>query len=92
MACFDVAIAVGFLLAALRPAQARAFVPVAFILAVCLAMTSTVDVINNYASLPHELGHLVAIAQGALLWLLGRAHRDGPQEPDFAPGVLTASR
>src|SRR5262249_38176547 len=39
MASFNVAVAVGFLLAAWRPARARAFVPVALVLAVCLAIT-----------------------------------------------------
>jgi predicted anti-sigma-YlaC factor YlaD len=92
MASFDVAMAVGFLLAALRPAQARAFVPVAFILAACLAMTSTIDLINSRTLLIHELSHLVAIVQGVLLWLLGRSgmREAEPEEPGFGTPALTA--
>jgi predicted anti-sigma-YlaC factor YlaD len=84
MASFDVAMAVGFLLAALRPAQARAFVPVAFILAACLAMTSTIDLINGNTMLIHELSHLVAIGQGVMLWLLSRSGTEEPDRPGFA--------
>jgi predicted anti-sigma-YlaC factor YlaD len=90
MASFDVAMAVGFLLAALRPAQARAFVPVAFILATCLAMTSSLDLINGRTMLIHELSHLVAIVQGVLLWLLGRSAADEPEESGLVPPVLPA--
>jgi len=92
MASFDVAMAVGFLLAALRPAQARAFVPVAFILAACLAMTSTIDLVNGTTLFVHELSHLVAIVQGVMLWLLSRGiMRDRePEEPGFAPSALRA--
>ena len=52
MASFDIALAVGFALAAYRPARARAFVPVAFVLAACLAATSAVDMAN--ASTAHD--------------------------------------
>jgi predicted anti-sigma-YlaC factor YlaD len=73
MASFDIALAVGFALAAYRPARARAFVPVAFVLAVCLAVTSAVDMANASTAMIHEVGHLAAVAQAALLWALGRA-------------------
>lgn len=73
MASFDVALAVGFALAAYRPERARAFVPVAFVLAVCLAATSAVDIANSSTALVHEVGHLAAVVQAGLLWALGRA-------------------
>ena len=72
MASFDVALAVGFALAACRPERARAFVPVAFVLAACLAATSAVDIAASHTALVHEIGHLAAVAQAALLWALGR--------------------
>jgi predicted anti-sigma-YlaC factor YlaD len=72
MASFDIALAVGFALAAYRPARARAFVPVAFVLAACLAVTSAVDMANASTAIIHEVGHLAAVAQAALLWALGR--------------------
>jgi len=67
MASFDVAVAVGFLLAAWRPARARAFVPVALVLAICLAITSGVDVVRGITGFSHEFGHLVAVVQAGLL-------------------------
>jgi predicted anti-sigma-YlaC factor YlaD len=75
MASFDVALAVGFALAAYRPERAQAFVPVAFVLAVCLAGTSAVDIANSTTLLVHEIGHLAAVVQAVLLWALGRVSR-----------------
>ncbi|TDB74346.1 zf-HC2 domain-containing protein [Micromonospora sp. KC723] len=72
MASFDVALAVGFVLAAWRPERARAFLPVALVLAVCLAVTSVLDIANSTTALVHEIGHLAAVAQAGLLWALGR--------------------
>jgi predicted anti-sigma-YlaC factor YlaD len=78
MASFDIAVAVGFLLAAYRPARARAFVPVALVLAACLAITSGVDVVRGVTGFGHEFGHLVAVAQAGLLWALGRREAGMP--------------
>ncbi|MFU8876278.1 zf-HC2 domain-containing protein [Micromonospora sp. SL4-19] len=72
MASFDAALAVGFALAAWRPERARAFLPVALVLAVCLAGTSVVDIAASTTAAVHELGHLAAVVQAALLWALGR--------------------
>jgi predicted anti-sigma-YlaC factor YlaD len=72
MASFDIALAVGFALAAYRPQRARAYVPVAFVLAACLAATSAMDMANASTALIHEVGHLAAVVQAALLWALGR--------------------
>ncbi|MEH0980999.1 zf-HC2 domain-containing protein [Micromonospora psammae] len=76
MASFDVALAVGFALAAWRPERARAFLPVALVLAVCLAGTSVVDIANSTTALVHEVGHLAAVVQAGLLWALGRVSGD----------------
>lgn len=72
MASFDIAVAVGFALAAGRPERARAFVPVAFVLAACLAATSIMDIADGATHLAHEVGHLAALAQALLLWALSR--------------------
>ncbi|HEU5108332.1 MAG TPA: hypothetical protein VFT95_07220, partial [Micromonosporaceae bacterium] len=88
MASFDIALAVGFALAAYRPQHARTFVPVAFVLAVCLAATSAMDMANASTALIHEVGHLAAVAQAALLWALGRAT---PRSPSAAgPATIPA--
>ncbi|HEX8628216.1 MAG TPA: hypothetical protein VF755_08605, partial [Catenuloplanes sp.] len=72
MASFDVALAVGFALAAYRPERARAIVPMALVLAACLAVTTALDVANSSTALMYEVGHLVTIAQAGLLWALSR--------------------
>ncbi|MEO3777130.1 zf-HC2 domain-containing protein [Micromonospora sp. B11E3] len=87
MASFDVALAVGFALAAWRPERARAFLPVALVLAVCLAATSALDIVNSTTALVHEVGHLAAVVQAGLLWALGRV--DGA--PDRRPATVVAA-
>jgi predicted anti-sigma-YlaC factor YlaD len=77
MASFDIAIAVGFALAAWRPERARSFVPVAFVLAACLCQTSGFDIAHAETQLRHEVGHLAALAQAGLLWALGRGTVSG---------------
>lgn len=81
MASFDVAVAVGFLLAAYRPRRAMTYVPVALVLAACLAGTSLIDIIRGVTGVGHEIGHLVAMAQAGLLWALGRIDRANPPAP-----------
>ncbi|WP_203713181.1 zf-HC2 domain-containing protein [Asanoa siamensis] len=84
MACFDIALAVGFALAALRPERARALLPVALVLALCLAATSAVDVANGRTAVVHEIGHLAAVVQAAALWALGRG---GPRTTPLTPAT-----
>ncbi len=87
MASFDIAIAVGFALAALRPERARALLPVALVLALCLAVTSAVDVASGRAAAIHEIGHLAAVVQAAALWALGRGtQRTSPLTTATAAG------
>ena len=90
MASFDVAVAVGFLLAAARPARAKAFLPVAVVLALCLAATSGLDLARGATTLGHEIGHLVALAQAGLLWALTRS--DAAAAPPPPTGRIIATR
>lgn len=71
-ASFDIALAVGFALAAWWPQRARAFVPVAFVLALCLTVTSAFDIAGGVTGAAHEVGHAVALVQAGLLWALSR--------------------
>jgi predicted anti-sigma-YlaC factor YlaD len=71
-ASFDIALAVGFALAAWRPERARAFVPVAFVLAGCLTLTSAFDIANGITAVAHEASHVAALAQAAIVWALSR--------------------
>jgi predicted anti-sigma-YlaC factor YlaD len=75
-ASFDAALAIAFLLAAYRPGLARAYTPVALVLAGCLAITGALDVAGGRASLAHEVAHLVAVAQAGLMWALARHSGD----------------
>jgi len=77
MASFDIALAVGFGLAAWRPEWARPFVPVAGVLAACLSLTSGMDMLNSSIAFAHETGHLVAVVQAGLLWALSKSPRRG---------------
>jgi predicted anti-sigma-YlaC factor YlaD len=76
-ASFDIALAVGFALAAWRPERARAFVPVAFVLAGCLILTSTFDIARGIAVPAHEIAHVAALAQAGLLSALARMTPSG---------------
>lgn len=87
MASFDVAVAVGFALAAWRPERARAFLPVAVVLAASLAVTSAMDIANSTTALVHELGHLASLVQAGLLWALVRADGGHPGGGRFASRV-----
>ncbi len=71
-ASFDIALAVGFVLAAWRPERAGAFVPVAFVLAGCLILTSIFDISRGVAVPTHEISHVAALAQAGLLLALSR--------------------
>lgn len=93
LASFDIALAVGFALAAYRPDRARAYVPIAFVLAACLAVTSAVDIANASTAFVHEVGHLAAVVQAALLWALGRTSRtDAAGGGPVAPRAATVAR
>jgi len=80
VAAFDIALAVGFLLAACYPAWARGFVPVAAALVVCLGVASVLDIADGVVALSHEVGHLLALVQTVLVWVLAR-HTRGPDTP-----------
>ncbi len=71
-ASFDIALAVGFALAAWWPERARAFVPVAFVLAGCLTLTSIFDIAGGATLVAHEVSHVAALAQAGLLLALSR--------------------
>jgi predicted anti-sigma-YlaC factor YlaD len=81
-ASFDIAVAVGFLFAALRPRFARAYTPVALVLVFCLALTAQVDVAHSRVDALHELSHLATVAEAALLWALSRQMPAPRRDPE----------
>lgn len=69
---FDVALAVGLLVAAWQPARAWGLLPVAAALACVMVGTSTLDLIDGRARAVSEAPHLLDLAGVALLWLVAR--------------------
>ena len=72
VAAFDVALAVGLLIAACYPEQARYFVPVVTTLVLCLATISAVDMAQGMVTPGRVAVHALAVGQAGLLWLLAR--------------------
>jgi len=69
---FDVALAVGLLVAAWQPARAWGLLPVAAALALVMAGTAVLDTVDGRASTFGEAHHLLDVAGVALLWLVAR--------------------
>jgi predicted anti-sigma-YlaC factor YlaD len=80
---FAAAVAVAFLLAAFQPKLARAYTPIAVVLAVCLTATSGLDIGEHRVTVLHEIGgHWGTIIQAALIFALGRLHSPSPRSQD----------
>jgi predicted anti-sigma-YlaC factor YlaD len=73
VAAFDVALAVGLLLAASYPEYARVFAPVVLTLVVCFASVSALDIMEGVVTPSRVAVHSVAVVQAALVWCLARA-------------------
>ncbi|HEV7898660.1 MAG TPA: zf-HC2 domain-containing protein [Planosporangium sp.] len=72
---FAAALAVAFLLAAFQPRLARAYTPIAVVLAVCLTATSGLDIGTHRVTVLHEIGgHFGTIIQACLILALGRLY------------------
>jgi predicted anti-sigma-YlaC factor YlaD len=84
-ACY-VALAVGLLIAACYPEQARVFAPVVLTLVLCFVAISAVDVLQGVATPGRVAVHVMSVAQAVLLWMLARATDPRPQTGD-PPGV-----
>lgn len=69
---FDVALAVGFLVAAWQPARAWGLLPVAAALGLVMALTAAVDLVGGTATTVGEAHHLLDLAGLGLLWVVAR--------------------
>ena len=69
---FDLALAVGFLFAAWRPARAYGMLPLVGALVACLAVTTAVDLSEGRAGAGAEATHLLDLVGLAFLWLVTR--------------------
>jgi predicted anti-sigma-YlaC factor YlaD len=99
---FNLALAVGFAVAALRPALARGMLPVAGFASAALIAASLVDSALSYTTAAAETPHLITVLGAVLLYVLARAggrqpgsspagrditRRTGPSVLDIAPGT-----
>ena len=99
---FNLALAVGFAVAALRPALARGMLPVAGFASAALIVLSFVDSALSYTTIPAETPHLITLLGAVLLYALVRAgrgeagsssagqniaRRPGPSIFEIAPGT-----
>jgi predicted anti-sigma-YlaC factor YlaD len=72
---FDVALAVGLLVAAWQPARAWGLLPLAAALAAVMAGTAALDIVDGRTSSFGEAHHLLDLAGVGLLWLVAREGR-----------------
>jgi predicted anti-sigma-YlaC factor YlaD len=72
VAAFDIALAVGLLIAAYYPEHARFFAPVVLTLVLCFGAISAVDVMQGVVTPSRVAVHAIAVIQAALLWLIAR--------------------
>lgn len=72
---FDVALAIGLLLAAWQPARAWALFPVVAALALVMGGTAVLDVVRGTATSLGEAHHVLDLAGVSVLWLVAREER-----------------
>jgi predicted anti-sigma-YlaC factor YlaD len=70
LGAFSFAYGVGLLVVVLRPARARAMLPVAAVLAGALAITAVIDMANGTVPFLGEVIHLPELVSVLLIWLL----------------------
>jgi predicted anti-sigma-YlaC factor YlaD len=75
---FDVALAVGLLVAAWQPARAWGLLPVIAALGLVMAGTAVVDVVRGTASGLGEAHHVLDLAGLALLWWVAHEEQSSP--------------
>jgi predicted anti-sigma-YlaC factor YlaD len=89
LASWEVALGVGFLVAAARPARAYGMVPLVAVLVACLLSTTALDVVDGHAGAAESL-HLVELVGLAFLWALARATATAPATPSAPQRLRTA--
>jgi predicted anti-sigma-YlaC factor YlaD len=82
LGAFNLALAVGFAAAALRPARARGMLPLVGVATAALVLFAVVDTAHGQTTLLAELPHVIAIAGSLLLYMLARTHQRDSDRPD----------
>lgn len=75
---FDVALAIGLLVAAWQPARAWGLLPLAAALALFIGISTVLDIVDGTTSSGSEAHHLLDVAGVALLWAVGRQAGGAP--------------
>jgi predicted anti-sigma-YlaC factor YlaD len=82
LGAFNLALAVGFAAAALRPARARGMLPLVGVATVALVVLAFIDTAHGQTTLLAELPHVITVAGWLLLHRLARADPDSSNGPD----------
>ncbi len=69
---FSIAYAVALALVVIRPARARAILPVTMVLAGALVVTAVADVVQGRVPLVGEVSHVPEVLSVGLVWMLAR--------------------
>ncbi len=88
MGSFEVAIAVGFLVAAYRPARAAGMVSLVGAAAALLVVTAALDLAANRTDLSDEAPHLIVVVGFLLLWRLAVVTPPSWQRPRSALATM----
>ena len=73
LGAFSVAFAVGLMVVVIRPARARAMLPVAMVLVGGLLITTVIDLIDGHAKFLAETAHIPGFFSVLFVWLLARS-------------------
>ncbi len=91
---FDMALAVGFICAAFRPALARGMLPLVVALVATFAAVTVADVVSSHAGWAGESVHLLAVFGIPMLWIAGRVGGYEGSQPrprlSASPGLRAA--
>lgn len=82
LGAWDVALAIGFLVAAVQPVRVIGLLPMAMALAGCMLLATVLDVVGGGHPMTGEAVHVLELAGLALLWTLSR------QTPKVSTGRL----
>jgi predicted anti-sigma-YlaC factor YlaD len=81
LGAFNLALSVGFLVAAARPARAKGMLALIGAATGALLLLSVVDSGLGQTTLPNEVPHLITLAGWVMLWLLTRTEPSSPSPP-----------
>lgn len=84
MGAFDMALAVGFLVAASRPTRAQGMRALVGCAALLLLATAVIDLLAGRTTPSDELPHMLAVAGWLLLWRISELVSPSADEPTFS--------